>query len=106
MANFVLLYTGGGMPEDEAEQAKVMQAWMAWYEKLGSAVVDQGNPFSPLAKSIAPDGTVREGPVGAMASGYSIIKADSLDGAIALAKGCPMLEGGGHISVFETFPAM
>ena len=52
MANFVLLYTGGGMPEDEAEQAKVMQAWMAWYEKLGSAVVDQGNPFSPLAKSM------------------------------------------------------
>ncbi len=106
MANFVLLYTGGGMPEDEAEQAKVLQAWMAWYEKLGSAVVDQGNPFSPLAKSIAPDGTVSEGPVGAMASGYSIIKADSFDGAIALAKGCPMLQGGGYISVFETFPAM
>ena len=32
MANFVLLYSGGGMPEDEAEQAKVMQSWMAWYE--------------------------------------------------------------------------
>ena len=106
MANFVLLYTGGGMPEDEAEQAKVMQSWMAWYEKLGSAVVDQGNPFSPLAKSIAPDGTVSDGPVGAMSSGYSIIKADSLDGAIVLAKGCPMLQGGGHISVFEIFPAM
>ena len=106
MANFVLIYTGGGMPEDEAEQAKVMQNWMAWYEKLGSAVVDQGNPFTPLAKSIHPDGTVREGPVGAMASGYSILKANSLDEAIVMAKGCPMLEGGGTISVFETFPAM
>jgi hypothetical protein len=58
MTNFVLLFTGGGMPEDEAEQAKVLQAWMAWYEKLGSAVVDPGNPFTPMAKSIAPDGTV------------------------------------------------
>jgi hypothetical protein len=106
MANFVLLYTGGGMPEDEAEQAKVMQAWMAWYEKLGSAVVDQGNPFTPLAKSIASDGTVSDGPVGTMASGYSIIKADTLDEAIVMAKGCPMLQGGGQISVFETFPAM
>lgn len=106
MANFVLLYTGGGMPEDEAEQAAVMQSWMAWYDKLGSAVVDQGNPFTPLARSIASDGTVSDGPVGAMASGYSIIKADSLDEAIVMAKGCPMLQGGGQISVFETFPAM
>lgn len=106
MTNFVLLFTGGGMPEDEAEQAKVLQAWMAWYEKLGSAVVDEGNPFTPMAKSIAPDGTVSDGPVGAMVSGYTIIKADSLDEAITMAKGCPMLEGGGYISVFETFPAM
>jgi hypothetical protein len=106
MTNFVLLFTGGGMPEDEAEQAKVLQAWMAWYEKLGSAVVDPGNPFTPMAKSIAPDGTVSDGPVDGMASGYTILKADSLDGAITMAKSCPMLEGGGHISVFETFPAM
>jgi hypothetical protein len=53
MANFVLLYTGGGMPESEAEQAAVMQAWNVWYGKLGSAVVDGGDPFTPVAKSIA-----------------------------------------------------
>ena len=108
MANFVLLYTGGGMPEDEAEQAAVMQAWVAWYDKLGSAVVDPGNPFTPLARSIASDGSVSDGPgpVGTMASGYSIITADSLDQAIVMAKGCPMLQGGGQISVFEIFPAM
>jgi hypothetical protein len=108
MANFVLLYTGGGMPEDEAEQAAILQAWGAWYDKLGSAVADPGNPFTPLAKSIASDGSVSDGPgpLGMMSSGYSIITADSLDEAIVMAKGCPMLEGGGQISVFETFPAM
>ena len=31
MANFVLLYSGGSMPESQAEQAAVMQAWMAWF---------------------------------------------------------------------------
>ena len=106
MANFVLLYSGGSMPATEAEQATVLQAWGAWYERLGSAVVDGGNPFTPLAKSIASDGSVRDGPVGTMASGYSIITADSLDAAVELAKGCPVLQGGGQISVYETFNVM
>src|SRR6266705_207945 len=68
MANFVLLYSGGSMPETEAEQAAVMQAWGAWYGALGSAVVDGGNPFTPVAKSIASDGTVSDGPVGTQLS--------------------------------------
>src|SRR5579864_5574098 len=106
MANFVLLYSGGGMPETEAEQAAVMQAWGAWFGRLGSAVVDGGNPFTPVAKRIASNGTVSDGPVGTMASGYSIIKADSLDAAVELARGCPVLQGGAQISVFETFPVM
>ena len=106
MANFVLLYNGGSMPETEAEQAAVMQAWGAWYGRLGNAVVDGGNPFTSTAKSIASDGTVSDGPVGTMASGYTIIKADSLSAAVEMAKGCPILQGGGKITVYETFPVM
>jgi hypothetical protein len=106
MANFVLLYTGGGMPGTEAEQAAVMQAWMGWFGKLGPAIVDQGNPFTPAAKIISGDGRVADGPAGTMATGYSILKADSLDAAVDMAKGCPQLSGGGKITVYETFAAM
>jgi len=106
MANFVLLYSGGSMPATEAEQAAVMQAWGAWYQRLGSAVVDGGNPFTPVAKSIASDGTVSDGPIGTPASGYTIIAADSLNAAVGMAKGCPVLQGGGQISVYETFNVM
>src|SRR5262245_45289130 len=106
MANFVLLYSGGSMPETEAEQAAVLQAWGAWYNELGSALVDGGNPFTPMAKSIASDGTVSDGPIGTPASGYTIIAADSLDAAVGMAKGCPVLQGGGQISVYETFNVM
>jgi hypothetical protein len=105
MADYVLLYTGGSMPETEAEQASVMKAWTAWFGQLGAAVKDPGNPFSGKAKRISSNGSVGEGPAGE-ASGYSIIQADSLDAAAEMAKGCPVLQGGAQISVFETFDVM
>lgn len=103
MADYVLLYSGGKMPESEAEQAAVLKDWEAWFTNLGGALVSPGDPFTPMAKTIAGDGKVSDGPVGTLASGYSIIKADSLDAAAALAKGCPVLKGGAKISVYETF---
>jgi len=106
MAKFLLLYIGGGMPETEAETAAVMKAWTDWYTALGSAVVDPGNPFTPMAKSVASNGMVSDGPAGTMASGYTILQAESLDKAAKMAQGCPVLQGGASISVFETFEVM
>src|ERR1051326_6864126 len=106
MANFVLLYTGGSMAETPAEQEAVMQAWGAWFGSIGSALVDGGNPFTPVAKTISKGGKVSDGPVGTLATGYSIVKADSLDAAVALAKGCPHTASGGQISVYKTYPVM
>lgn len=101
MTKYVLLYTGGGMPETEEEGVKVMAAWGAWMGSLGEALVDGGNPFSN-AKNISPDGSVSDGSIGTPATGYSVIKADSHDAAVALAKGCPILQSGGQITVYET----
>jgi hypothetical protein len=71
MAKDLLLYSGGGMLETEAEQAEVKKACEASHGELGGAVVDGGNPFTPVAKHVSSDGTVGDGPVGAMASGYA-----------------------------------
>ena len=106
MANFVLLYTGGSVAETPAEQEAVMQAWGAWFGSIGSALVDGGNPFTPVAKTISKGGKVSDGPVGTLASGYSVVKADSLDAAVEMAKGCPVLTSGGQVSVYETYPVM
>jgi hypothetical protein len=104
MADYLLLYSGGSMPESEEEQAQVMKAWDGWFAKLGGALKDGGNPFSGQAKTIASDGSVSDG--GGSASGYSIIQADSLDDATALAKECPVTAGGASITVYETFAVM
>jgi hypothetical protein len=107
MAKFLLLYHGGaGMPQTEAESAKILKSWEVWYTALGKAVVDPGNPFTPAAKKVASNGAVSNGPAGTMATGYTILEAESLDKAARLAQGCPVLVGGGEISVFETFNVM
>lgn len=104
MADFVLLYTGGSMPETEEEQARVMQAWDAWYGEIGSALKDGGNPFTPAARTVASDGSAKDGGPGPLHTGYTIVTADSLDAATRIAKGSPVLQGGGSVTVYETFP--
>ena len=106
MANYVLLYSGGGMPEGEAESKRVMDAWGAWMGKYQDAIVDGGNPFSGVARTITAEGKVTEGPLGEPASGYTIIKADSLDRAVAIAKECPVFLGGAKLSLYEVFDVM
>ncbi|HKV88531.1 MAG TPA: YciI family protein [Candidatus Dormibacteraeota bacterium] len=105
MANFVLLYAGGSAGRTEAERAKTMEAWGAWFGKLGDKIVDHGNPFGEKAKNLG-NGSVHDGAVGTQATGYSIIKADSINAAADLAKGCPVLQSGGKITVYEVTPAM
>ena len=103
----MLLYSGGSsMPASQAEQAAILKAWETWFSSVGSALADAGNPFTEKAKTIASDGKVSDGPAGTMASGYSVIKADSLSAAAEMAKGCPVLKSGGKITVYETFKVM
>jgi hypothetical protein len=104
MAKYLLAFRGGSMPETPEAQAQVMGAWTAWFERLGAAVADPGNPTSQ-GKTINPDGSV-SGEGRPSLSGYSILSADSLDSAIELAKGCPVLAGGASIEVCETFEVM
>ena len=67
MANYVLVYHGGAMPESPEEGAMVMKAWTDWFTTLGDAVVDGGNPAS-ATKTIAPDGSVSDDPAGPSAT--------------------------------------
>jgi hypothetical protein len=104
VANFLLTYHGeGGMPTSAEETATVMAAWTAWFGQLGEAVVDPGNPTSHT-KAISPDGSVMDAT--SAPTGYSIIRAASLDEAVELSRGCPVLAVGQVVLVSETFEAM
>jgi hypothetical protein len=101
MAKYLLAYRGGSTPESEEEQQAAMAAWTSWFGELGPAVVDGGNPFS-VSASVASDGAVNDGGA-AQLTGYSVLAADSLPAATEMAKGCPVLDAGGSVEVYETF---
>jgi hypothetical protein len=98
MAKFVLMFHGGETPEEPSPA--VMERWMAWFGELGEAVVDIGAPFGASA-TIASDGTPSEGSGQDPATGYTVIEAASLHDAVVKAKGCPGLNSGGSLKVYE-----
>ncbi len=100
MPKYVLAYHGGRRPETPAEQAQVMDAWIAWFGNLGDTVVDGGNPTG-AAKTVSADGSITDGGGANPLNGYSLVTATDLDAAVGLAKGCPILSAGGSVEVAE-----
>ena len=87
MPKYLLSYHGGHFPPELAED--VGRNWTRWMDPIAAKFVDRGGPLE-TSRTIGAGGVVQEtGPH--ETTGYSIIEADSLDTAIAIAKGCPQL---------------
>ena len=76
-----------------------MAAWGAWFETLGSAVVEPGNPFGPSI-TVGADGATTEGGTSGL-TGYTIVTADNLELAGKMAAGSPIFDNGGGVDVYE-----
>lgn len=92
MPKFVFAYHGGTMANTPEEIERVMAAWGAWFASMGDAVVDGGNPVGP-SKTVTKNGVDDNGGSNPL-SGYSLVEADSIEAAVEMAKGCPILEHG------------
>lgn len=85
------------------EMEKGMEAWMAWAQKCGDQLVDMGKPLMG-GQALKPDGSsvasTRE------VCGYSILKAEDIEGAKKLLEGHPHLAWNGAcaIEVHEEMP--
>ena len=102
MPKYVFAYHGGKMPETEEEGAQVMAEWMAWFEGLGDAVVDGGNPVGP-SSTLHADGSITCDGGSNPLSGYSLINAADIEVATEIARGCPILRAEGSIEIAECF---
>ncbi len=99
MTKYIFAYHGGNAPESPEEGQKVMAAWMAWFGSLGDSVIDGGHPIG-MSKTVSPGGVTDGGGANPL-GGYSLIEASDMDAAIALSKGCPMLDDGGSVEIAE-----
>ena len=99
MKQFVLVYLGGNQPTDPEAAQKHFTKYTEWLSSLGESLVVPTIPLKDT-HNISPGGEVREGGSSAM-SGFTILKADSIDEALSIAKECPFLEIGGSLEVSE-----
>jgi len=107
MANFLFVYRGnpeayGKLTPEEMQQD--MQKWMAWIAEgiqkgwmldAGDALTQEGRVVN--ARKVVTDGPFVESKE--VVGGYSVVKADTIDAAAELAKGCPILRTAGNVEV-------
>jgi hypothetical protein len=90
MTKYVFSYR---VPSDYAPHAGAAAEWQAWFGGLGLALVDVGNAVTDYASV---------GEVGGSDSrmvAYSVVSAEDMDSALALAKDCPVMRVGGGVEV-------
>ena len=99
MAQYIITYLGGNQPSSPEEGKQHFAKYKDWLSSLGESVVSPANPFKNTC-TIQPDGSVTDGSTTSM-SGYTIIEAESIEAAQAVAKACPFLDLGGSLEVSE-----
>jgi hypothetical protein len=100
MSEFVYLYRSGGRPTRwSAEQSQQdMQKWMTWLRELTEKghIKDPGHPLERSGKLVSGKArTITDGPFAEtkdVIGGYTLVQANDLDQAVALASGCPIFE--------------
>ncbi len=95
MPQYVITYLGGNQPSGPEEGKQHMAKYMEWISSLGENAVSPMNPFKGT-HTVNPDGTSTT-----KMSGFTIIKADTIDAALSIAKSCPFLDIGGSLEVSE-----
>ena len=90
MAKYVFSYR---VPSDYKPHAGTAAEWQAWFGGTGPALVDIGHAVTDYASLGEVGGS------GSRLIGYSVVSAEDMDAALALAKDCPALRVGGGVEV-------
>ena len=99
MANFMIAYHGGKKPSSKEEGMAQMNKWKAWVEGLGEAIVNPGTPL--MGTKIVTSSNVLDDNDPNSMKGFAVVKAESVEAAIEIAKSDPFLENGGTLRVSQ-----
>jgi hypothetical protein len=115
MKNFLLVFRAdySAMPQLSPEEMQAStQKWMDWIGGIAAQnkLAERGNRLEPSGKVIKAEHIVTDGPyteIKEALMGYSIIKADTYEDAVAIAGDCPILPFGSvEIRELSVLPGM
>lgn len=89
MRKFVFAYR---VPKDYQPGGESRKAWEAWIESLSSSRVDTGH-------GVVATRTLGKLDAGTRLGGYSLVTAEDMEAAAALAAGCPAIQLGGGVEI-------
>lgn len=106
MNEFMMIFRS--VPEIKATPEQLQANIKQWQDWIGG-IAAQGkfvstNRLGLEGKTLKPNNVVSDGPyaeVKEILGGYLIVKTNTLDEAMVLAEGCPILLIGGHVEVRE-----
>lgn len=113
MKEFVMIFRSESQPEarfSPEQMQEVLQSWQNWMGGMAAEgkLASSGNRLGSDGRSVQPGNVITNGPfveIKEMISGYIIVNAESIDEAAELAKGCPMvIGGGGRVEVRDIIP--
>ena len=111
MKEFVLLFRRPDLQEIDVTPDKIKayrQKWNDWVNGFSAEVnlSSIGFGLSEEGKVLKPGGLITDGPfveIKEKLGGLAIVKTESLDEAVTIAHGCPVLEIGGSVEIREAF---
>lgn len=108
MKEFALIFRLKGISDLKPSPEQIRER-MNWLGNIAAQnkLVDTGNTLLATpgaAKTVKPDNIITDGPyteIKEFISGYIIVRAESIDEAVEMAKGNPIFKIGGNIEVRE-----
>ena len=99
MTQYMIVYLGGEPPATAEEGKAHFEKYKQWLASLGDAAVSPANPLQNTV-SVHPDRSITRESITGM-SGYTLVKAESMEAALEMAKSCPFLDIGGDLEVSQ-----
>ena len=109
MKEFLFIFRNdfNNVPNGSPEEMQAMtKKWMDWIGGIAAQnkLANRGNRLATGGKVVKPNNVITDGPYSEIkesVGGYSIVKVDSYEEAVEIAKGCPVLAMGGNVEVRE-----
>lgn len=93
----------GGQPPSAEQMQAMMRQWQTWIKGIASnGNYADTNRLLPEGKTLKPGNAITDGPYAEgkeVVGGYLIVKANSIDEAVEMAKSCPNLIYGGNVEI-------